>query len=137
MRLTPANPTKGKSDATALEVLKMRRAESIAGLPKLDDEDPRYSGGRRVGCRTEGDRRRAEAPSYNVQTAVDAETGVIIHHENRRSNDLASLISIAKATKDMLGVASLTVVADAGYSSGMGAAACEADRITACVPLGQ
>jgi hypothetical protein len=33
---------------------------------------------------------------------------------------------MAKATKDMLGAASLTVVADAGYSSGTVAAACEA-----------
>ena len=41
---------------------------------------------------------------------------------------------MAKATKDTLGVSNLTVVADAGYSSGMAAAACEADGITACVP---
>ena len=41
---------------------------------------------------------------------------------------------MAKATKDVLGVASLTVVVDAGYSSGTVAAACEADGITACVP---
>ena len=41
---------------------------------------------------------------------------------------------MAKATKDMLGVSNVTVVADAGYSSGTAAAACEADGITACVP---
>jgi hypothetical protein len=41
---------------------------------------------------------------------------------------------MAKATKDMLGVSNVTVVADAGYSSGTVAAACEADGITACVP---
>jgi len=74
-------------------------------------------------------------PSYNVQTAVDAETGLIIHHEvTGDPNDTRQLYPMAKATKDMLGVASLTVVADAGYSSGTAAAACEADGITACVP---
>jgi len=41
---------------------------------------------------------------------------------------------MAKATKDTLGVSNLTVVADAGYSSGTAAAACEVDGITACVP---
>jgi transposase len=43
---------------------------------------------------------------------------------------------MAKATKDTLGVSNVTVVADAGYSSGTAAAACEADSITpACRTL--
>src|ERR1700692_2454815 len=41
---------------------------------------------------------------------------------------------MAKARKDTLGVSKVTGVADAGYSSGTAAAACEADGITACVP---
>ncbi len=49
-------------------------------------------------------------------------------------NDTRQLYPMAKATKDTLGVSSLTVVADAGYSSGTIAAACEADGITACAP---
>jgi hypothetical protein len=39
---------------------------------------------------------------------------------------------MAKATKETLGDESLTVLADAGYSNGTAAAACEADSITAC-----
>ena len=41
---------------------------------------------------------------------------------------------MAKATKDAVKAATLTVVADAGYSNGADAAACERDGITACVP---
>ena len=41
---------------------------------------------------------------------------------------------MAKATKNVLGVENLTVVADGGYSNGAAAAACEADGITACAP---
>jgi transposase len=41
---------------------------------------------------------------------------------------------MAAATKEMLEREALTVVADAGYSSGAQATACEADAITACVP---
>jgi hypothetical protein len=41
---------------------------------------------------------------------------------------------MAKATKDSLDLAELTVIADAGSSSGAQAQACEADAIVACVP---
>jgi Transposase DDE domain len=72
---------------------------------------------------------------HNVQTAVDADTGLIVHHEViNEPNDTRQLYPMAKATKDTLGVSNLTVVADAGYSSGTTAAACEANGITACVP---
>jgi transposase len=75
-------------------------------------------------------------PSYNVQTAVDADTGLIIHHEvTSELTDNRQLYPMAKATKDMLGVDGLTVVADAGYSNGTAAAACEADGITPCAPV--
>jgi hypothetical protein len=74
-------------------------------------------------------------PSYNLQTAVDVDTGLIVHHEvTSEPNDTRQLYLMAKATKDTLGISNLTVVADAGYSSGTAAAACEADGITACVP---
>jgi hypothetical protein len=39
-----------------------------------------------------------------------------------------------KAAKEALGFERLTVVADAGYSNGAAAAACEVDGITACAP---
>ena len=70
-----------------------------------------------------------------MQAAVDADAGLIVHHEvTSEPNDTRQLYPMTKATKDTLGVSNLTVVADAGYSSGTAAAACEADRITACVP---
>ena len=56
-------------------------------------------------------------PSYNVQTAVDADTGLIVHHEvTSEPNDTRQLYPMAKATKNTLGVSNVTVVADAGYS---------------------
>jgi IS5 family transposase len=47
------------------------------------------------------------------------------------TNDTRQLYPMAKATKDTLGVSNVTVVADAGYSSGTAAAACEADGVNA------
>jgi hypothetical protein len=70
-----------------------------------------------------------------VQTAVDAETGLIVHHDvTTEATDNRLLHPMAKATKDTLEADTLTVVADAGYSNGAGAAACEDDGITPCVP---
>ena len=113
----------------------MRRAELDRLAAKLDDEDRNTLVEGEPDARPMGIGKGPKPPSYNVQTAVDAETGLIIHHEvTGDPNDTRQLYPMAKATKDMLGVASLTVVADAGYSSGMVAAACEADGITACVP---
>jgi transposase len=77
----------------------------------------------------------SKPPSYNVQTAVDAATGLIVHHEvTTEPTDNRLLHPMAKATKDAVAANTLTVVADAGYSNGADAAACENDGITPCVP---
>jgi len=74
-------------------------------------------------------------PCYNVQTAVDADSGLIVHYDvTTEANDTRLLYPMAKATKEAIGAETLTVVADAGYSNGAGAAACEAEGITPCVP---
>lgn len=77
----------------------------------------------------------AKPPCYNVQTAVDADTGLILHHEvTAETNDTRLLYPMAAATKEAIGADTLTVVADGGFSNGSGAAACEAEGITPCVP---
>ena len=66
---------------------------------------------------------------------MDADTGLIVHHAvTNEPNDTRQLHPMAKAAKEALGFERLTVVADAGYSNGAAAAACEADGITACAP---
>jgi len=74
-------------------------------------------------------------PSYNMQSAVDPVSGIIIHHDViTDANDFQSLHTVALAAKAALGVDALRVVADTGYSSGVQAAACEADGIEPCAP---
>ena len=69
--------------------------------------------------------------AYNVQSAVDAEHGLIVHHEvTNQGNDSQQLEPIAKAAKDVLGSETLTVVADAGYFNQTQFAACEEAGIT-------
>lgn len=75
-------------------------------------------------------------PCYNVATAVDADSGLILHHDvTTEATDSRLLHPIAKAAKEAIGVETLTVVADAGFSSGLAAALCEEDGITPCVPV--
>lgn len=121
--------------AAALTALRARRAELDRLAATLDAEDRATLVEGEPDARPMGMGKGAKPPSYNVQTAVDADTGLILHHEvTSEPNDTRQLYPMAKGTKDTLGVASLTVVADAGYSNGTAAAACEADGITACAP---
>jgi Transposase DDE domain/Transposase domain (DUF772) len=72
-----------------------------------------------------------ERPAYNVQLAVDAEHGLILAQQvTTESNDERRLLPMAEAAKHAVGdPASLNVLADAGYSNGEQAQACEAQGI--------
>lgn len=67
------------------------------------------------------------APAYNVQTAVDAEHGIIVAQQvTTEATDNRSLLPMAQAAKAALGnPEALNVVADAGYSNGEQAQQCE------------
>lgn len=76
------------------------------------------------------------APAYNVQTAVDAEHALIVAQKvTEEATDNRMLLSMAEAAKQGVGNPdSLNVVADAGYSNGEQAEACEAQGILPHVP---
>ncbi len=73
--------------------------------------------------------------AYNVQTAVDARHGLIVHHDvTTEGGDNRQLLPIAEAAKSVLAQETLTVVADAGYSNLTQFQGCENAGITAYVP---
>jgi transposase len=76
------------------------------------------------------------APAYNVQTAVDAEHALIVAHKvTDEATDNRSLLPMAEAAKEAVGdPPSLNIVADAGYSNGEQAEACESQGILPHVP---
>jgi transposase len=80
---------------------------------------------------------RGQGPAYNVQTAVDAEYALIVAHKvSDQAGDNSLLLPMAEAAKQALGdPESLHVVADAGYSNGEQAEACEAKGIVPHVPV--
>ena len=80
----------------------------------------------------------AQGPSrvaYNVQSVVDAEHGLILHHQvTQEASDNRQLAPMAEVAKAVLEQEALTVVADSGYSNGEQLTRCSAAGITAFVP---
>jgi transposase len=78
---------------------------------------------------------QGEMPAYNVQAAVDAQHGLIVAQQvTDQANDTCSLLPMAEAAQAAVGQAVLNVVADAGYSNGEQASACEGKGIVPHVP---
>jgi transposase len=77
------------------------------------------------------------APAYNVQTAVDAEHGIIVAQAvTTEGGDQRSLLPMAEAAKAALGnPETLNVVADGGYSNGEQAEQCEQRGIVPHAPV--
>lgn len=119
----------------ALDTLSQRQAQLNAMAQQMDANDASQC------CETEPDARRMRSGrdgivvGYNVQTAVDDETGLIIHHEvTDEGSDNRQLHPMAQAAKTELKADKLTLLADAGYSNGEQLEACEKQGITANVP---
>ena len=78
-----------------------------------------------------------KVPAYSVQTVVDAEHALIVTQQvSDEVNDTRSLQPMAEAAQAALGGPGtpIHVVADAGYSNGAQAEACEKQGIVAHVP---
>ena len=89
--------------ATAIAALQARRAELGRLAAKLEDEGRSTLVEGEEDARPMGMGRGAKPPSYNVQTAVDADTGLILHHEvTDEATDNRMLHPMAEATKQVL-----------------------------------
>jgi len=133
-------------DAVHLDMEHDRVRQALARLEsegaQLDQaEEAMDKLGRNQHCSTEPDAklmrsgREGQVLGYNVQTAVDADSGLIIHHDvTDDGGDNRQLQPMAEQAKDVLTTDNLTVVADAGYSNGEQLAACESQGIDVAVP---
>ncbi|MGF6632892.1 hypothetical protein OKW39_000043 [Paraburkholderia sp. MM6662-R1] len=72
---------------------------------------------------------------YNIQTAVDATSHLIVAHEvTNLGNDCNQLINMATQARAATGIENLTVVADRGYFKGEEILQCDKAGFTAFVP---
>lgn len=116
--------------ALAQEIAASGRGSLVVGEA---DARPMRIGGKPVG------------PAYNAQIAVSTETHLIVHHAvTQETNDRHQLAPMALGVLGALGLDGtppvadgtpvLRVLADAGYSNGEQAQACEAAGIEPCAP---
>ena len=75
---------------------------------------------------------------YNVQTAVEPDNHLIVHHEvTNQGSDRDQLAKMAKGAKKILGTKKLEVVADRGYYKGTEIVDCEENGIKPVMPKPQ
>lgn len=74
-------------------------------------------------------------PAYNVQTAVETQTGLIVAHTvTTEATDNRSLWPMVEQVQGVLDSNALHVIADAGYSNGEQARQCEAAGVITHIP---
>lgn len=75
-------------------------------------------------------------PSYNLQSVVDVESGLIVHHDVfNDANDSHMLRPMSLAAKEVLDAGELHVLTDGGYSNAEEVARCERESITVSAPI--
>ena len=130
-----AEPADTSQVRSALETLKSRAAALEAMRAALDESGRSTVVQGEIDARPMGVGAARKPPSYNLQAAVDTGTSLILHHDvTTEATDNRLLHPVAKEAKQVLRAARLRVVADAGYSNGAQAAACEHEGIEPCVP---
>jgi len=119
----------------ALKTLRSRQAKLNTLSRRMDNTKATQC------CETEPDAKRMRSGrdgivvGYNIQTAVEAETGLIVHHDvTDEGSDNRQLEPMATRTQAELAVDHLEVLADAGYSNGEQLASCEDQGIAVTVP---
>lgn len=122
----------------ALERLKQKAQQLDAREAAMDVQ------GTNEHCATEPDARLMRSGrdgmvlGYNVQSAVEANSGLIVHHAVvNDAGDTRQLLPMAEEAKTELGEVELEVLADAGYANGEHLDRCERQGITATVPRRQ
>jgi transposase len=80
--------------------------------------------------------RAPKFPAYNLQSVVDVDSGLIVHHDvANEANDSQLLHPMAVAAMQVLEVDQLSVLADGGYSNAQAIAACERDNVEVAAPI--
>jgi len=75
-------------------------------------------------------------PAYNLQSVVDVESGLIVHHDVcNDANDSHLLHPMSVAAKKVLEIDELHVLTDGGYSNAVEVARCEDEAIIVSAPI--
>ena len=123
-----------KHEMAKLELIEKQMLASPDEQISLTDPDSR-SCRRHASSMMATSGRGSGVVGYNVQTAVDTENHLIVHHEvTNVGSDRSQLATTAKAAKEALGVDKLEAVADRGYFNGKEIKECDDAGITVTLP---
>jgi len=118
-----------------IDRLQKQKAQLQQARQSLDQSQAEYASLTDPDSRLMKNERRIE-PAYAMQAAVDAKHSLIIDYElTQDAADNNHLSSVAAAAKEMLGVETLAVCADAGYYDTLDLKTCEDHGITTYVPI--
>jgi len=133
---TAAPPTVTK-DALQAKIARLhhQKAQLEEARQCLDDNGAKYTSLTDPDCRLMNNKGRIE-PAYAMQAAVDAKHSLIIDYElTQDAADNNHLSPVAASAKEILGVETLTVCADAGYYDTVDIKTCEDHGIRTYVPI--
>jgi transposase len=121
---------------TALKKLRQRREALVELAETMAAEERDLGVLGEPEARPMGSGKGAKRPSYNLQSAVDPKSHMVVHHDvTTEPTDNRMLHPMAQAAKQVLGAEKLRAIADAGYANAAHAAACEAEAIEPAVPI--
>lgn len=132
--IPPPSVTK---DALQAKIARLhdQKAQLQEARQSLDENGAKYTSLTDPDCRLMNNKGRIE-PAYAMQAAVDAKHSLIIDYElTQDAADNNHLSSVAASAKEMLGVDTLTVCADAGYYDTVDLKTCDDHGITTFVSI--
>lgn len=129
-------PIHREAFAEAIGALERRKDRLIKRQAELEKREEKVLVFGEPEARPMGYGRSPKMPSYNLQSAVDVGSGLIVHHDVfNDANDSHMLHPMSVATREVLAADALHVLTDGGYSNAEEVARCERDAIMVSAPI--
>lgn len=129
-------PIHRQAFGAAIAALRRRTKQLARRQQELEERDEKVLVFGEPEARPMGYGRAPKFPAYNLQSVVDVDSGLIVHHDvTNEANDSQLLHPMSLATMQVLEVDQLSVVADGGYSNAQAIAECERDNVEVAAPI--
>jgi transposase len=129
-------PAHRQAFGDAIAALSRRKNQIARRQQELEKRDEKVLVFGEPDARPMGYGRAPKFPAYNLQSVVDVDSGLIVHHDvANEANDSQLLHPMSLATMQVLEVDQLSVLADGGYSNAEAIAKCERDRVEVAAPI--
>lgn len=129
-------PAHRQAFGDAIASLRRRTDQLVHRQRELEGRDEKVLVFGEPEARPMGYGRAPKFPAYNLQSVVDVDSGLIVHHDvTNEANDSQLLHPMSLATMQVLEVDQLSVVADGGYSNAQAIAECERDNVEVAAPI--